>query len=247
MHKYRSRTKKRRFRSRKRNIARRKQDGGSQVKKIIYCFWTGNNVMPATRKDCLNNLIAASGCKVQLVDPTNLEKFLLPDVPLHEAYQYISETHKSDYLRTYFMHFLGGGYSDIKYTTGDWNAAFDDLNAHPKMILNGYHEQSPGSIAEDASAKEHWQEIPGNGAYIVRPKTEFTQKWYDLLIKKLDTNLKALKQHPSNSPQSTPTTTPGYPIEWSGILGDIFHPLADTYRGQFLFTTPIPDFSKPYR
>ena len=247
MPRYRRRTKKKRSRSRKISIARRTQRGGDPIKKIIYCFWTGTNAMPANRKACLDNLIASAGCKVQLVDPTNLKTFLVPDAPLHEAYQYLSATHKSDYLRTYFMHFLGGGYSDIKNTTADWNTAFDDLNAQPKMLLNGYHEPSSDGVKGDKSVKEHWRELPGNCAYIIRPKTEFTQKWYDLLIQKLDSKLEALKKHPANSPQSTPQTTPGYPIEWTEILGDIFHPLTYSYRGQFLFTTPIPDFSKPWR
>jgi hypothetical protein len=203
--------------------------------------------MPANRKACLDNLTEASGCKVQLVDPSNLDTFILPDAPLHEAYQYLSETHKSDYLRSYFMHFLGGGYSDIKQTTGDWNAAFDELNANPKMILNGYHEPSPDGVAGGDSVKEHWKEIPGNCAYIMRPKTDFTQKWYDTLLQKLDSKLDALKKHPANNPQATPHTTPGYPVEWTEILGDIFHPLACNYRDQFLFSTPIPDFSKTWR
>jgi len=244
MPRYRRRTKKKRSPSHKISIARRRQRGGNIIKKIIYCFWTGTNAMSPTRKECLDNLIATSGCKVQLIDPRNLETFLLPNVPLHDSYQYLSETHKSDYLRTYFMHFLGGGYSDIKNTTADWNKAFDDLNADPKMLLNGYHEPSPTGVAGDKSVKKHWNELPGNCAYIVRPQTNFTQKWYDLLIQKLDGKLEALKQHPADNPQSTPETTHGYPVKWTEILGDIFHPLADTCRGQFLFTTPPPDFSK---
>ena len=63
------------------------------------------------------------------------------------------------------------------------------MNAESTMILNGYHEPSPDGVAGDASVKEHWKELPGNCAYILRPKTEFTQKWYDSLIKKLDDKL----------------------------------------------------------
>ena len=165
MPRYRRRTKKKRSRSRKISIARRRQRGGNIIKKIIYCFWTGTNAMSPSRKECLDKLIATSGCKVQLIDPTNLQMFLLPNVPLHDSYQYLSETHKSDYLRTCFMHFLGGGYSDIKNTTADWNKAFDDLNADPKMLLNGYHEPSPNGVAGDESVKKHWNELLGD--YII--------------------------------------------------------------------------------
>ena len=36
--------------------------------------------------------------------------------------------------------------------------------------------------------------------------------------------------------------SPGYPISWTEILGDIFHPLTSKYRDKILFTIPIPIF-----
>ena len=80
----------------------------------IYIFWTGDNEMSENRKKSIENLKNTCECNIILVTPLNLKSYILSSQPLHEAYQYLSYTHKSDYLRTYFMHFIGGGYSDIK-------------------------------------------------------------------------------------------------------------------------------------
>ena len=226
----------------KRKYTRKKEIhiGGNNIERIIYCFWTGTNIMSKKRKACMDYIMKNARCKVILITPNNLNSFILPNHPLHEAYPYLSETHKSDYLRTYFMHFLGGGYTDIKKFTGDWNKAFDDILERDDIFLNGYHEKSPNDVAGDERAKTLWNKLPANGAYIVRPRTEFTRKWYTRMIEVLDSKLEALKQNPSKNPQATPNTSPGYPIEWAEILGKIYHTIACDYLDKFLFTVPIP-------
>lgn len=236
-----------RRRHKKTRRLRKKYSGGAQnkIEKQIFCFWTGTNEMSQKRKECLDDLIAKCGCKVILVTPANLDNYIIKSHPLHPAYQYLSQTHKSDFLRTYFMHFHGGGYSDIKRCSGDWNKAFDDIIADKNKLINGYHEPSRDGVAGDEHTKSLWKEIPGNGAYIIRPHTEFTSKWYSTLIEILDSKLEALKKHPSTHPRAgfTPDVSPGYPITWAEILGDIFHPLTCKYRDKILFTLPIPLFT----
>jgi hypothetical protein len=80
----------------------------------IYVFWTGDNDMSSNRIKCLEDLKKRSEANVILVNNKNLHEYILKSNPLHPSYGYLSETHKSDYLRTYFMHFHGGGYSDVK-------------------------------------------------------------------------------------------------------------------------------------
>jgi hypothetical protein len=77
--------------------------------KTIFVFWTGDNSMSVQRKECFNKLVNKSGCKVILTTRGNLNNWILPEAPLHPAFEYLSFTHKVDYLRTYFMHFYGGG------------------------------------------------------------------------------------------------------------------------------------------
>ena len=66
-----------------------------KINEKLYCFWTGNNEMTENRKRNIETL-QWSGLDVQLVTPDNLNDYLLNDAPLHEGYQYLSDTHKSD-------------------------------------------------------------------------------------------------------------------------------------------------------
>ena len=54
-----------------------------------------------------------SGCNIILIHDGNLHEWIIPGT-LHSSYKYLSYTHRSDYLRCYFSHYYGGGYSDIK-------------------------------------------------------------------------------------------------------------------------------------
>jgi hypothetical protein len=232
---------------RRRRTRRIRQKGAARnIDRIIYTFWTGKNKIPSNRQECLDDLIANCGCKVQVVNPDNLKSFLLPDEPLHPGYDYLSEVHRSDYLRCYFMHFKGGGYSDMKATTGDWNKAFDDMNANDTVLINSYHEPGPEGVHGGEHAKSLWKELPGTCAFIMPPKTEFTKEWYTKMIAVMDAKLEQLKANPATDPRATPEKQPGYPIAWTELLADIFHPLSCNYRDRFLFTTPIPNLSKKW-
>jgi hypothetical protein len=202
--------------------------------------------MSPVRTESLNDLKKNSKCEVILVTPANLSTYIINDQPLHPSYEFLSETHKADYLRTYFMHFHGGGYSDIKRCSGDWNPAFDYMRDNKNMLINSYHESGPDGVAGDAATKALWKEIPGNCAYIIRADTDFTREWYTTMIGLLEKKLESLKAHPATNPQSTPENTPGYPIQWTEMLGDIFHPLSAKFRDRIAFTVPPPVIYKHY-
>jgi hypothetical protein len=207
------------------------------LNKTIFCFWTGTNPMTANRVKNLDSLKQLTECNVELVTPYNLHKYILPDQPLHEAYQYLSETHKADYLRTYFMHFHGGGYTDIKNTNGSWLGAFDDMLANSHIYINSYKEFDAGCIAYPP-AKSVWDRVAGNCAYICRPRTPFTEQWYMAMIKLLDEKLPTLKLHPAISPQDCAPSKSGYPIEWNEMLGRIFHKVCSMYLDHIMHSVP---------
>jgi len=194
--------------------------------------------MSSTRKACLEQLRAVSECNVILVTPDNLAGYLFPYAPLHEAYNYLSETHKADYLRTYFMHFHGGGYSDIKRATGSWRQAFADLEtAGPEKWVNGYKEVDGG--VGYPPAIPHWRELVGNGAYICRPQTALTHAWYSAMIALLDERLPRLRAHPARHPQDFHGCGgSAYPLEWNEMLGRIFHRICFGFRNRLLQTVP---------
>lgn len=203
---------------------------------VIYCFWTGKNELTPNRQYCLDQLRNTSECNVVLVTRENLHEYILPDHPLHPSYAFLSETHKADYLRTYFMHFYGGGYSDIKQTTGSWKDSFHQLKHGPYWIC-GYAEIPTGVAYEPYADK--WNDLIGNCAYICKPYTPLTTEWYHAMLAFLDTKLDELIQHPATHPQDQKCPDSRYPIEWNEMLGRIFHRISYHYKDYLLRTLPI--------
>jgi glycosyltransferase involved in cell wall biosynthesis len=205
----------------------------------IYCFWFGD-AMSKNRKDSLENLKKISGCNIVLVTKDNLDEYILPEHPLHESFKYLSSVHKADYLRTYFMRFHGGGYSDLKRTTGSWIEAFRKLYNSKKWII-GYKE-IPGGVAYK-KYENKWQELLGNGAYICKKDTEFVKEWYSEMIKLLDEKLVLLRKNPAKTNRDSFESGSGYPIEWNEMLGRIFHKVLYKYKNYSLNTLPISIFT----
>jgi hypothetical protein len=208
----------------------------------IYCFWTGNNLMSQQRFFCLKQLSHVSQCNVILVTPKTLNKYILDDYPLHPSYNYLSETHKADYLRTYFMRFHGGGYSDIKMTTGSWKESFEKLEQSDKWII-GYQEIKGGVAV--TSLEDMWMELLGNCSYICKANTPFVIEWYDEMIKLMDIKYEELKKNPAKFPQDKKELYDNnklnehcYPIEWNEMLGRIFHKIIFKYKNKTLNTLP---------
>lgn len=98
-----------------------------RIDRKVYMFWTGNNAITENRARNIELTKNNLGVDLLLVTPDNLGEYILPEYPLHPAYQYLSNVHKSDYLRAYFMHHHGGGYADVKLFENDWNSAFNHL------------------------------------------------------------------------------------------------------------------------
>lgn len=206
----------------------------------IYCWWTGSSPMSSQRRECLENLRVVSECNVILVTPDTLSTYILQEHPLHEAYQYLSETQKGDYLKAYFMNFHGGGYSDIKKQSGSWVSSFNAIHSTNAWMC-GYKEIN-GGVAYKPHA-HLWRELVGNGAYICKPNTPLTNEWYSEMLKVLDKHLPALRLHPAQNPQDCKEKGLGYPIEWNELNGRIFHRISYKYKEHILRDLPILSFS----
>nr|VFJ88514.1 MAG: Capsular polysaccharide synthesis protein [Candidatus Kentron sp. LFY] len=232
----------------------------------IFIFWTGGNEMPSARRDCLRSIRENSGAEVVLVTPRNLKEYLIEGHPLHEAYNYLSYTHKADYLRCYFMHHYGGGYSDIKQIDFDWNPYFSKIDLDNDIWAIGYPEIGPEGVAAPPGMvdeiKKQWFKLIGQCAYIFRADTPLTLEWYTELHRELDNNLQTLKRHPARHPQDRYRKKPEnrllrtlafglyrskYPLRWAQILGEISHPLFLKYTHKICNELPPPDFHIPYR
>ena len=170
--------------------------------KTIYCVWTGDNKMSINRKKSLKSMKQNAGVKVILITKKNLHLYIKKDYPLHEAYQYLSETCKSDYLRCYLMHFYGGAYIDIKHIKDNLNKFFDNLNNSDKWINSSqsYKDGTHGNNKSRTLSISPYgvkYNITPYGQYICKPETPITHEWFLLLHQKLDNKLELLKKNPS--------------------------------------------------
>lgn len=220
----------------------------SVVEPVIYCFWTGDNEMSQMRDSCFRVMQTNLEVPVKLITPRNLDQYILKEYPLHRAFENLSLVHKSDYLRCYFMHHYGGGYTDIKWHDKSWTAVFKQFNQSDAWVM-GYREIGARGVAPvggllGQDLKRHWRLLIGNCSYICRPGTPFTHQWYAELHERMDMYEDQLAAHPGNIMGDNE----GYPIPWTNILGDIFHPLCLKYNSRILFSEDIkPNFKTSYR
>jgi hypothetical protein len=199
----------------------------------IFCMWTGTNAMSDQRINALWSIFNHTRCPVVFLNSESYKDWIHPDTPLHPAFEYLSETHKSDYLRCYLMHHYGGGYTDLKLTYKSWHPLFEQLRVSPALAL-GYQEFSYGiphvSGALGDEIRAHHQELIGMGAFIFKKQTPLTAQWLELTHRELDSHLELLRQNPAKHPQDQAgvllngAPSP-YPLRWAQILGEIFHPL----------------------
>jgi hypothetical protein len=144
------------------------------------------------------------------------------------------------------MNFYGGGYTDIKQTTGNWSASFDELNDDDTKWAVGYKEAL--WALKDSKYMDLSEDIIGNCAYICKPNTPFTNKWYNTMMKLMDKKLEALKLSPAMHPQDSYEGSNGrYPLRWQEMLSDIFHIQVFQYRKHILYILPAPVFHVEYR
>ncbi|MFI3305481.1 MAG: hypothetical protein R3Y68_03070 [Rikenellaceae bacterium] len=232
------------------NDSERPDDKLEDAEKVVYCFWTGDNDLTPARKRSVAQLRSRLSVPLKLITADTLNEYILAEYPLHPGYKYLSYVHRADYLRCYFMHHYGGGYIDVKECTSTWSGVFDELNNSDKYIL-GYPEGSHfgvcisstnGNISKDLM--RHWRYVVGNGAYVCRPRTKFTQEWYDELNSRMDYYYRLLVLNPGDARRRDNI---GYPIPWSNILGDIFQPLCLKYSDRIIQCKDVLPLCRDYK
>lgn len=216
----------------------------SKVDKIVYCFWTGDHLMSEDRLECLDSLKNNIGVQVKLISKDNLSDYILPNYPLHKSYEYLSDVHKSDYLRAYFMHHYGGGYSDIKTPKNNWDLVFDEFNNSAYWLV-GYAMNKGIDIAVPTfkvdkkdykqliyDMRRNFRYIVGPGAFIVKPYTPFTYEWMTQIEKILDKEYDNLR---INSGGVRYGLNDNYSFNNNGytaILAQVFQPLCLKYHNK---------------
>ena len=227
-----------------------------QAPEVIFGFWTEENPLTKNREDAIKSIKNNCGIEFKLITKNNLSAYELSEHPFHPAYNYLSAVHKSDYLRTYFMHFYGGGYTDIKSHTNSWVPAFKELNQNDSAIALGYPEDKEKDIAYvrhfitsgnkrklNRQMKNNYNKLIGNGSYIFKPKTIFSEIWLLECERRLSLSLNTLRKNPGNLYGNNP----GYPLPWNAILGQIFHPLCLTFKDRIIKNHTIRPICTNYR
>jgi hypothetical protein len=149
------------------------------------------------------------------------------------------------------MHHYGGGWVDIKHTSADWRPHFAKLRSSNALAL-GYQEIADGiphikgPLGDELRA--NYRQNIGLCAFIFKRYSTITQAWAQVLNSKLDTLLDLLHKNPATTPQDQlglkkqDGSISTYPIEWAGILGEIFHPITYQYRDLVLQADIEPRF-----
>ena len=222
----------------------------TKINKIIYMFWTGTNEITPNRMQGIDSLKKNAEIPVRIITPKNLCKYILPDDPLPSAYEKLSLNHRSDYLRAYFMYHYGGGYADIKRYAHSWKEAFNELDDSDAYVL-GYPEVNycgAANIKEDKIlAKDleiYWRLLIGNGAFICRPHTPFTEEWYSETKRRLLLYSDQLSKHPAKGIFGE---NKDYPLPWTYLQGEVFHPLCLKYNNKILRNKKIKPSFVNYR
>lgn len=227
------------------------------AEKRIFVFWTGENSMSKARASCLDNIRKLSGVPVILITPENLKDFIVQQHPLPQEFNHLSLVHKSDYLRSYFMYHHGGGYCDIKSIRHSWINAFDKLNNERYKSGLGYQElkKGVGLIRNDneypqknvatvnSSMQNYYYNLIGNCAYIFKPKSLIFERLLLEQERRLKLHSEELIRHPGNILGDNP----GYPLRWTYILGQIFHPIVFIRKDDLIQDNSIMPIFKNYR
>lgn len=236
----------------------------TDIPRRVFVIWSGPP-MNANRLAGLASLRAESGVPVELVRDEDLPRWTVPTHPLPDALRHLSAVHRSDYLRAYLMHHHGGGYSDVKPTSGSWSPAFDALDADPDLVGAGYREVGRHGVADfGLRLRRRWDVQPfladwwryrwlqlhhrsliGNGAFIYRPHTTLTAAWIAEVERRLTVLAPTLARNPAREPKERPDHDYGagpsrYPVPWSHLLGDVHQPLVRRHRRKVLQVVPTP-------
>jgi len=216
--------------------------------KRVLRFWWGNKLstMSANRKKCYRSIVRNSGIKhLELITPDNYQQYQVTDHPIHPAFEYLSEVHKSDYLRAYIGYHYGGGWTDIKYIDHDWNCYFDLLEANPDRVGIGCREM----IIRDGQYTFHADDYVHSWCiamshFIFRSHSAVFQRYLAAIDSRLDQIQDQLKQYPGHVHPMVCLDNHQHYTAFPDHLRDYKYPLRWMEISGYFFVAQMPDLGQ---
>lgn len=204
------------------------------MERKIWAVWPDVDQMSDNRKAALRSMSSETfhGVDVEFLDVDGIARIVADvGIPLHPAYKYLSPVHRSDYLRCYLLHHIGGGYADIKRFTTDnnWPEMFDLMGSRPKLQLIGEPEIPGGTPVRIFDNPSDRSRLVCLRWFIARGGTPLTDMWYRGLIAKMDDCAEKLERFYAERTvpwyRGDRLFSLGYPFRWADILGRVLHPV----------------------
>jgi hypothetical protein len=230
----------------------------------LFVFWFGGK-MSKNREYALSSIYKNSGIKIELITEKNVYDYNVDNDPIHPGFEYLSSTHKSAYLRPYFMKHYGGGYTDIKIIKFDWNMYYDILEKSDKDFI-GYQEIGPSGIScLIPNVQKQWIKMCGCGHYIFVPNSVFANLWYEKIKNKMDSIYDQLKSNPGTyHPRAVfggylddqnvyvcdQNKYGNYPLNWGTEFGVLLHTTMYENIDRYIIGMPVVNghqTNNPYR
>ena len=213
----------------------------NDVPKVVFICWFGQMDLEPEftirRYNALVSLITNIKVPVIFLTRQNYKSFEKQDFPYHQAFQYLSGNHKSDYLRAYMLHHYGGGYHDIKFRESSWENEWEKFK-DPNVWMVGRREMKPDVIGH-ISVKEHYSKLATMGWIICKHNTPYTQELLNSINTILDKHLSDLILYPALKPRyPDEDANIKYPLRWLEIMGEIFHPIMFKYHQHIEYGLP---------
>lgn len=232
--------------------------------KVVFIVWFGGHgtemhPMPINRFNCFKDLVESLKVPVILITPKNYKYFVKEGYPIHEAFQYLTGNHKSDYLRAYLLNHYGGGYHDVKSRILDWENEFekDDWLYDDNIWMYGRKEKNRDCIGYPPGMeyiKDEYEKLVTMCWIICKKYTPYTSELLENIHKTLDYHLEKLKINPGIKPGGYYSDNPyslvpdnSYPLRWLEVMGEIFHPLMLKYTEHIKFGLPDANKRKKYK
>ena len=233
----------------------------NNVPKVVFICWFGgyqveNPEMSPKRFEAFKSLVKNIGVPVILITKDNYKNFIKNTHPLHKSFEYLTGNHKSDYLRSYFLHHYGGGYHDIKFRSKDWKECWGEWLKDDNIWMYGRREKYEGAIGYPPGKKylqKEYNKLATMGWIICKPNTEYTKRLLTKIEEILEEKYEKLLKKPGYNSGGYYSENPfqlapenSYPLRWLEIMGEIFHPMMLEYKEYIKFGLPDADY-KSYK